>query len=44
MELESVLSSTLGTIFYSIVVFVAGSLIGSQLWNWVSAKLPWNKK
>ena len=42
-KMEIILSSTLGTIFYTITVFVAGALIGAPLWNWVSAKLPWNK-
>jgi len=42
-KMELLLSSTLGTIFYSIVVFVAGALIGAPLWSWVSKKLPWNK-
>jgi|TARA_R100001082_G_scaffold87168_1_gene53671 hypothetical protein len=37
------LSSTLGTVFYSVVVFVAGALIGSPMWNWLKTKLPWNK-
>jgi len=41
--MEVILSSTLGTIFYTVVVFVAGALIGTPLWNWVSEKLPWNK-
>lgn len=41
--MEIILSSTLGTIFYTITVFVAGALVGAPLWNWISAKLPWNK-
>lgn len=43
-EFGQVFSSTLGTVFYSITVFVAGALIGNPLWTWVNAKLPWNKK
>jgi hypothetical protein len=43
MDMQLVLSSTLGTVFYSIVVFVAGALIGAPLWNWINKKLPWNK-
>lgn len=43
MDLTLVLSSTLGTVFFSVVVFVAGALIGQPLWNWVNKKLPWNK-
>jgi hypothetical protein len=41
--MELILSSTLGTIFYTVVVFVAGALIGTPLWKWVNSKLPWNK-
>ena len=35
--------STLGTIFFSIVIFIAGALVGTPLWNWVKVKLPWNQ-
>jgi hypothetical protein len=42
-KMELILSSTLGTIFYTITVFVAGALVGAPLWNWISSKLPWNK-
>ena len=42
-EFQLIFSSTLGTIFYSVVVFVAGALIGAPLWNWVNKKFPWNK-
>jgi hypothetical protein len=42
--MELIFSSTLGTIFYTAVIFVAGTLIGSPLWKWIDAKLPWNKK
>ena len=41
--MELILSSTLGTVFYTVVVFVAGALIGGPLWKWVDSKLPWNK-
>jgi len=43
MELQGVLSNTLGTVFFSIVVFVLGALVGVPLWNWINKKLPWNK-
>jgi hypothetical protein len=43
-DLQLVFSSALGTVFYSVTVFVLGALIGTPLWNWVNAKLPWNKK
>ncbi len=37
------LSSVLGTIFFTIVVFTAGALIGRPLFDWVVKKLPWTK-
>tara|TARA_Y100000034_G_C6645047_1_gene282136 strand:+ start:270 stop:395 length:126 start_codon:yes stop_codon:yes gene_type:complete len=37
------LQSTLGTIFYTVVIFVAGALIGKPLFTWVNEKMPWNK-
>lgn len=33
----------LGTIWWSVLMFVAGALIGTPLWKWVSTKLPWGK-
>ena len=33
--------SALGTVFYTVVIFVAGALVGTPLWNWVKTKLPW---
>ena len=42
--MHEIFNNTLGTVFYSIVVFVAGSLVGQQLWSWVGRFLPWNKK
>ncbi len=44
MNMELFFSSALGTLFYTVTVFVAGAFIGKPLWDWVSAKLPWNKK
>lgn len=38
------LSSFIGTVSYTAVVFVAGAFLGKPLWDWVSSKLPWNKK
>ena len=35
--------SLLGTIFYSVVIFVAGALIGKPLFTWVVYKMPWSK-
>jgi len=39
--METIVSSWLGTVFYTVVVFVAGGLIGVPLWNWLKTKLPW---
>lgn len=33
----------LGTIWWSVLMFVAGALIGAPLWGWVKTKFPWNK-
>ena len=41
--MQEFFSGTLGTIFYSIVIFVAGALIGTPLWNWTKSYLPWSK-
>jgi hypothetical protein len=38
-----ILSSALGTVFFTIVVFTAGALIGRSLFSWVAKKLPWTK-
>jgi len=37
------LHSALGTVFYTVVAFVAGALIGTPLWSWLKTKMPWNK-
>ena len=37
------LQSALGTVFYSIVLFVAGALVGVPAWAWVRKFFPWNK-
>lgn len=36
-------SSVLAHVFYCIVVFVAGALVGQPMYTWVSKKLPWSK-
>ena len=35
-------SSLLGTVFYSILLFVGGALIGTPMWNWLKTKMPWS--
>ncbi len=35
--------NALGTVFYTVVVFIAGAFIGKPLWDWASKKFPWNK-
>lgn len=37
------LSETLGTVWWSVLMFVAGALIGTPLWTWIKSKAPWNK-
>jgi hypothetical protein len=37
------MSTLLGIVFYSIVVFVAGAFIGRPMFTWASSWLPWNK-
>jgi hypothetical protein len=37
------IQNALGTTFYTVVVFVAGALIGQPLWKWVWSKLPFSK-
>ena len=36
-----ILSSVLGAVFFTVVVFTAGALIGRPLYTWVVRKLPW---
>lgn len=43
MDLELTTSQVLGTAFYTVVVFVAGSWLGPKFWGWVGKFLPWNK-
>ena len=40
---EKQMADFLGTAWWSVLMFVAGALIGAPLWKWVSTKLPWNK-
>ena len=37
------MSSILGTVFYTIVVFVVGAIVGRPMYNWLSKWMPWNK-
>jgi hypothetical protein len=37
------MDSFLGTIWWSVLVFVAGAALGTPLWNWVKTYMPWNK-
>jgi len=41
--MESIVSNGLGIVFYTGIVFVAGGLIGTPLWNWMKNKMPWSK-
>ena len=33
----------LGTMWWTVLVFVAGALVGVPAWNWVRKFFPWNK-
>jgi hypothetical protein len=33
----------LGTLWWSVLMFVAGAMVGVPLWKWLSTKMPWNK-
>ncbi len=35
--------TALGTGFFTLVVFVAGALLGQPLWKWIWSKLPFSK-
>jgi hypothetical protein len=43
MELLATIEGFFGTVFGLVVVFVAGTLLGAPLWNWLKSGLPWNK-
>tara|TARA_R110002167_G_scaffold163498_2_gene360413 strand:+ start:1866 stop:2000 length:135 start_codon:yes stop_codon:yes gene_type:complete len=43
MDFDLTTSQVLGTIFYSIVVFAAGALVGKKAWYWVRKFFPWNR-
>lgn len=32
-----------GTIWFIGLVFIAGAVIGTPLWNWVKEKFPWDQ-
>jgi hypothetical protein len=32
-----------GTIWFIGLVFIAGAVIGTPLWNWVKKYFPWNQ-
>jgi hypothetical protein len=33
----------LGTVWWSVVCFVGGALLGAPLWAWAKSHMPWNK-
>jgi len=43
-ESEKIMSGVLGTLFYSIVLLTVGAVVVRPVWNWISAKFPWNNK
>ena len=36
-------SQVLGTVFYSLVVFVIGAVTGPKFFGWLAGRMPWNK-
>jgi len=40
--MQEFLNSTVGTVCYSAVLFVAGALFGRPLWTWINSKAPWS--
>jgi hypothetical protein len=44
MTTLAVLDSFLGTIWFSVLVFIAGAFLGAPLWKYLSKHLPWNKQ
>ena len=32
----------LENIWWSVLMFVAGTLVGVPVWSWLKTKLPWN--
>lgn len=36
-------SAFLGTVWWSVLMFIAGTVVGAPLWNWAKSYLPWNK-
>ena len=37
------MESILGTIWFTVLVFIAGTVVGAPLWSWAKKFLPWNK-
>tara|TARA_R110000824_G_scaffold96585_1_gene231185 strand:+ start:5423 stop:5536 length:114 start_codon:yes stop_codon:yes gene_type:complete len=36
------MSELLGTVFYTIVIFAAGALLGPPMFGWLKTKMPWS--
>ena len=36
-------SQILGTVFYTLVVFAAGAIVGPRFFGWLGGLMPWNK-
>jgi hypothetical protein len=37
------IASAIGTVWWSILMFILGGLIGVPCWNWIKSKLPWSE-
>jgi hypothetical protein len=42
-DFGSFITSTLGIVSALVLAFVAGTVIGTPVWNWVKSKLPFSK-
>jgi hypothetical protein len=36
-------SQVLGTVFYTLVVFTVGAIVGPKFFGWLGRLMPWNK-
>jgi hypothetical protein len=37
------LANLFGTVWFTVLVFISGAVVGMPLWNWVRKYFPWNK-
>ncbi len=37
------MSEILGTVFFSVLMFAAGALVGGPFFGWLKKKMPWGE-